>query len=161
MKELYYSGLYRVSSMKGLRSAEEPFVVKSIRLLSPNRDRIDSMLINSAGDKDENSALRDKAMQETLRLPDMFDRMVVLHPQVMSTITELGFSVVASMQTGRNLGGGEVVQVSYPRMYRDLFDVPENARDDIAYGLAVSFLRAIPFGEHALNIPLPTEEGNS
>lgn len=157
-RELYFSSLYRATVIRGANSTDEVMTLDALRLIPIEGSRLESISLNVKNDREEAERLRGLLVQETGGLPVVADDFRVLQSLSLSLLRRNGLSIAAGMQIGHSVStGNEVVQVLYPRAYRNVIPMPELYRDDLGFGIAISFLKSVRFGNSALHIPLASE----
>lgn len=164
MRELYMSGSYRTAILKGAddhsRGKEK---VELIRIVGMREGRLDSFCLSENQiNRDEERQKLDILLEETRSLPIDTKSMAAfgeLSDTALNSLRRTQLQSVAGMTLSKSLAtGNQIVQVIYPRTFRELLSpfITEPFKDDLALGVAAYFLKTVPFGKGNIQFTIPS-----
>lgn len=158
-RELYMSGQYRSAALWGTDDVNEEMTAHALRIVGIRNNRLDSLVIglDESASQQKNRFLN--AMRQGLQhFPPQTDLFRHFEDTALKMLEQQGLQTVAAMQFSTSTTtGNEVLQVHYPKIFREIIPVPSELRDTSGLAAAGYFLNKVPFGKNPINISSPSQ----
>lgn len=157
LAEMYQSGQYGTSIIYGTRNPNEDMFISYLRVVALRLGEIQSIVLTFEHNRGAQRRIIDKLLQLTRDLPLDRNSMRPIAEIATRSVEQAGILTLAAMQVSNSIAtGAEIVQVSYPKTYMHLLPVPEDYQRDLAFGMAIHYLKNVPFGRGNITIQVPS-----
>lgn len=160
LRELFFSGAYRLAILSGNSDPSELMVFQAIRIVGKRNHRLESLTLSMSPNKNTRTRQLDTMLEATRKIPvnsSGFTAFSVFQDAALNALENANPQTIAAMQVSRSVTSRkEIVQVNYPRVFMNLMPVPESFRQDLGLGIATYFLKTVPFGKGNIDITIPS-----
>jgi hypothetical protein len=157
LTEMYHSGQYGSSIVSGTKNPDEKRILSAIRIVAIRHEGLDSVVLTMEHNKNAQRRVLDQMVVQTRQLPTDANSMALLRTAALSEVREAGLVTVTAMQVSPSASTqAEILEVIYPKLYGELFPTREEYKRDLAFGVAVHFLKTVPFGKGNITFPTPS-----
>lgn len=157
LNELYQSGEFKTSILRGYYEEMEPLNLQALRIVGLHTNGLmDNVLVTQGKAGTQKRAL-DILETETKSFLSLIDDFGIFVPKAIREVSRNGFQTLAAMRVSRTTRTGrQIVEVHYPLIYGQMFQIIGERADKFGTGMASFFLKSIPFGKEKKHFELPS-----
>lgn len=160
LRELFFSGAYRLAILSGTSDPSERMIFEAVRIVGKRNNRLQSLTFSMSPNKNTTRRQLDTMLEATRKIPVNSSGLTAFsafQDDALDALENANLQTIAAMQISRSVTSRkEIVQVNYPRVFMNLMPVPEPFRQDLGLGIATYFLKTVPFGKGNIDITIPS-----